>query len=193
MRLENVTFSYGEKRVLDGLTLTLPGSGVTALSGPSGCGKTTLLRLLAGLETPQSGLVEAPGLSDTAILFQEDRLLPGFSAASQLRAVLPRGADVGAALSAVGLEGEADTPVKSLSGGMRRRVALARAMAYAAGKRLLLLDEPFTGVDAENAAAIMEHLRALGVPIVLSAHDAGSLALADTVIRFSGPPLAAVI
>lgn len=191
MRLENVSFSYGDKVVLDGFSLSLPDGGVTALSGPSGCGKTTLLRLLAGLLTPESGSVDAPGLARTAVLFQEDRLLPAFSAAAQLKAVLPRGAEVVDYLDAVGLASEADSPVEALSGGMKRRVALARALAYAGDKSLLLLDEPFTGVDAGNARRIMARLRALNIPILLSAHDAESLSLADRVIHLSGPPLSA--
>lgn len=189
MRLENVSFSYSDKVILDDLTLSLPDSGVTALSGPSGCGKTTLLRLLAVLERPQGGHIDTPGLENTAVLFQEDRLLPHFTAAAQLRAVLPRGTDVLPHLAAVGLESEADTVVEALSGGMRRRVAIARAMAFAKGKRLLILDEPFTGVDPDTARAIMEKLRALHIPTVMSAHDAESLSLADTVLRLSGPPL----
>ena len=191
MRLENVSFSYGDKVILDGFSLSLPDEGVTALSGPSGCGKTTLLRLLAGLLTPESGSVDAPGLARTAILFQEDRLLPAFSAAAQLKAVLPRGAEVVDYLDAVGLASEADSPVEALSGGMKRRVALARALAYAGDKSLLLLDEPFTGVDAGNARRIMARLRALNIPVLLSAHDAESLSLADRVIHLSGPPLSA--
>lgn len=190
MRLEAVTFSYGGKAVLRGFTLDLPDSGVTALTGPSGCGKTTLLRLIAGLETPQEGTIDAPGLRDTAFLFQEDRLLPGLTAASQLRAVLPRGADPLPWLEAVGLAAEAKTAVGALSGGMRRRVAIARAMAYGEGRRLIILDEPFTGVDAENAERIMARLRSLRLPILMSAHETESLALADTVLRLSGPPLA---
>ncbi len=191
MRLENASFSYGDKVILDGFSLSLPDEGVTALSGPSGCGKTTLLRLLAGLLTPESGSVDAPGLARTAILFQEDRLLPAFSAAAQLKAVLPRGAEVVDYLDAVGLASEADSPVEALSGGMKRRVALARALAYAGDKSLLLLDEPFTGVDAGNARRIMARLRALDIPVLLSAHDAESLSLADRVIHLSGPPLSA--
>lgn len=189
MRLDHVTFAYGTRTVLSDLTLRLPEAGVTALSGPSGCGKTTLLRLLAGLETPQGGVVDAPGPQHTALLFQEDRLLPRFTAAQQLRAVLPRGADPAPYLEAVGLSAEAESAVETLSGGMRRRVAIARAMAYGRDKRLLLLDEPFTGVDPVNAKKIMGRLRALRIPIVLSAHDAESLSLADTVLVFSGPPL----
>ncbi len=189
MRLEHVFFSYGDKVILDDFSLSLPDSGVTALSGPSGCGKTTLLRLLAGLLTPQRGQIDAPGPARTAILFQEDRLLPGFSAAAQLKAVLPKGADFREALEAVGLAAEADTPLEALSGGMKRRVALARTLAYARDKSLLLLDEPFNGVDADNARRIMARLRALRIPILLSAHDAESLALADSVISVAGPPL----
>lgn len=189
MRLENVSFTYGDKVILDNFTLDLPDCGVTALSGPSGCGKTTLLRLLAGLEVPKGGRVDGPASQMTSVLFQEDRLLPGFTAASQLRAVLPRGADIKGYLEAVGLAAEADSKVETLSGGMRRRVAIARTMAYARGKALLILDEPFTGVDEENAKRIMGHLRALRIPILFTAHDAQSLALADSVITLDGPPL----
>lgn len=189
MKVKNLTFSYGEKTVLDGFSLELPDHGVTALSGPSGCGKTTLLRLIAGLLTPDAGELDVPGPEDVCILFQEDRLLPGFTAARQLQAVLPRGVDVTRYLAAVGLSGEAQTYVGSLSGGMRRRVALARALAFAENKSLLLLDEPFTGVDAENARRIMAHLRALNLPILLSAHDGETLSMADQVIELAGPPL----
>ncbi len=189
MRLENVCFSYGDKVILDNFTITLPDAGVTALSGPSGCGKTTLLRLVAGLETPNSGVIVSPGIRETAVLFQEDRLLPGFTASDQLRAVLRRKADTERYLAAVGLSGEANTKVEALSGGMRRRVALARAMAFAENKSLLILDEPFTGVDPETAKGIMIALRALNLPILYSAHDAESLSLADEIISLSGPPL----
>lgn len=193
MRIENVTFSYGHKVILRDFTLSLPDAGVTALSGPSGCGKTTLLRLLAGLERPQAGTVLAPGTEKTAFLFQEDRLLPGFTAGAQLKAVLPRGTDTAKYLAEVGLEKETDTPVSQLSGGMKRRVALARAVAYAEGKALLLLDEPFTGVDPETAKAILERVKArLRIPILLSAHESETLGLADTVISLQGPPLRAV-
>lgn len=185
MRLENVTFSYGDKVIIRDFTLSLPDLGVTAISGPSGCGKTTLLRLIAGLERPASGTVTAPPPSDIAILFQEDRLLPGFTSSDQLRAVLRRGASTAKYLEAVGLSAEADTPVRSLSGGMRRRVALARAMAFAEGKKLLILDEPFTGVDPETAKKIMSTLRALSIPILYSAHDSETLSLSDTLIPLS--------
>ena len=192
MRLTDISFSYGDKRILARFSLELPDTGVTALAGPSGCGKTTLLRLIAGLETPTGGVLEGPSPSDISFLFQEDRLLPGLKVAEQLQAVLPRGGDVSRWLTLMGLEKELHAPIGSLSGGMRRRVALARCMAYGADKKLILLDEPFTGIDPARARSIMEELRKSGVPVIFSAHDAESLSLADRMVRFEGPPLVVV-
>ena len=90
MRIENLSFSYEDKQVGRGLTLERPDTGVTALSGPSGCGKTTLLRLIAGLETPDSGTVEAPESRRAAMMFQENRLIPDLSAREQLKLVAPK-------------------------------------------------------------------------------------------------------
>ncbi len=182
-------FSYGEKRILEGFTLALPDAGVTALSGPSGCGKTTVLRLLAGLERLEGGVMEAPAPADCAILFQENRLLSGLTAAKQLGPVLPRGASPLPYLKAVGLEGEENTLTAALSGGMQRRLALARLLAYGETKTILLLDEPFTGVDPRRAAQIMEQIRKTGRTVILTAHDSETLSLAQRVIALDGPPL----
>lgn len=193
MTLDNIWFSYGQKPVFEGLTLTIPDTGITAVSGPSGCGKTTLLRLIKGLETPKSGTISAPPHNMIAFMFQEDRLFSGLTPSEQIKAVLPRGADPLPWLSAVGLQNEADLPTESLSGGMRRRVSLARCMSYAIlacaetvcshSKSLMLLDEPFTGVDSENMRAIFANMRQMNVPTVLSSHDAEVLAMADRVIK----------
>lgn len=185
----DVCFAFGEKVILDRFSLTLPLEGVTALAGPSGCGKTTLLRLIAALEAPDSGKIDAPKPEQIALLFQENRLLPGLSAKKQVKLVLPRGQDALPWLEAVGLGHEADTPPEQLSGGMQRRVALARCMAYGQDKHLLLLDEPFTGIDPARAKDLMGRLRKMRVPVIFSAHDAESLALADRVIRFDGSPI----
>ena len=88
--LEEVTVTFGEKRVLDRFSLTLPETGITALSGPSGCGKTTLLRVLAGLEHPISGRITGLSLRSAALLFQEDRLFPWRTVEQHLTDVLPR-------------------------------------------------------------------------------------------------------
>ena len=189
MKLTHLNFCYGDKAILKDFSLDLPDTGITALAGPSGCGKTTLMRLLAGLEAPQSGTLEAPAAEKTAFLFQENRLLPGLAAGDQIRVVLPRGEDPLPWLAAVGLQGEENTLPEALSGGMQRRVALARCLAYGQQKKLLLLDEPFAGIDPERTVSLMEFIRSLQVPVLYSAHDAQSLALADRMIRLEGPPL----
>lgn len=76
IRIEDLSVAFGGKQVLDGFSLELPDTGVTALSGPSGCGKTTLLRVLSGLQRPESGRVLGLEPEETALLFQENRLLP---------------------------------------------------------------------------------------------------------------------
>ena len=88
--VSHLTLSYGEKRVLEDFSLTLPERGVTVLSGPSGCGKTTLLRCLAGLERPRSGRIQAPPPRETSLLFQEDRLFPWRTVEQHLMDVLPQ-------------------------------------------------------------------------------------------------------
>ena len=182
MKLTDLTFSYGGKRVFEALTLEIPNSGITALTGPSGCGKTTLLRLIARLETPQSGSIDAPPPDQIALLFQEDRLIPRLSARLQIELVRPKGGGAEAWLAAVGLAEEADAAPEALSGGMRRRLALARCLAYGQDKQLLLLDEPFTGVDAERIRALIALVRGMAIPTIFTAHDTESLEMADTII-----------
>lgn len=187
--LENVTLSFGDKRVLDDLSLTLPEVGVTVLSGPSGCGKTTLLRALAGLETPQSGRVIGISPRETAFLFQEDRLLPERTVLEQLTDVMTKEQRKQAVkwLEVAELTGEENTLPSQLSGGMGRRLALVRALAL--GGELYLLDEPFTGIDLPRRRRLMAALKQLGKPVVLVSHEPEILELADHVICFDGPPL----
>ena len=185
--VENITVRFGEKRVLDRFSLELPEEGITALSGPSGCGKTTLLRVLAGLQPTEGGTVVTP--PRPVILFQENRLLPWRTAEQHIADVLPRErrGEAGRWLVLAELEGEEGSRPAALSGGMGRRLALARALACGGG--LILLDEPFAGVDAPRAARILSRVRQLGVPVVLSSHEGETVALCDRVIRLAGPPL----
>ena len=90
LEISHLTLSYGEKRVLENFSLTLPLEGVTVLSGPSGCGKTTLMRCIAGLERPQGGTISGIVPSETAFLFQEDRLFPWRTAEQHILDVLPK-------------------------------------------------------------------------------------------------------
>ena len=189
IRVNALTLSFGDKRVLDGLTLSLPEVPLAALTGPSGCGKTTLLRVLAGLERPQGGTVSGLDRARTAFLFQEDRLLPWRTAAQHIADVLPpaRRGEVTRWLAFAELEAEADALPGSLSGGMARRLALARCAAL--GGDLLLLDEPFAGVDPPRRARLLSRLRALGTPVLLVSHEAEVLERCDAVLSFGGPPL----
>lgn len=189
IQVEHLSLSFGSREVLRDFSLAVPDRGVTALRGPSGCGKTTLLRCLAGLERPQSGQISGITPRETAFLFQENRLLPWRTAGQHITDVLPRArwGEAGDWLALAELDGEERAYPASLSGGMGRRLALARALACGGG--LYLLDEPFTGVDAARAARILERVRALGVPVLLSSHEAEIVALCDRVIPLAGPPL----
>lgn len=186
---KDLTLSFGDRAVLDRFSLTIPNRGVTALSGPSGCGKTTLLRVLAGLERPQSGAIEGITPWETAILFQDDRLLPWRTVEQHLTDVLPREqrGRVPELLALTELEGEEKSRPAALSGGMGRRLALARCLALPA--RLYLLDEPFAGVDLSRALRILEGLKALPAPVLLVSHEPAVLTAANAVIQLDGPPL----
>ncbi len=189
IQLQNITLRYGDKLVLERFSLEIPGQGLTALSGPSGCGKTTLLRVIAGLEAPQEGVVAGTVPAQTAMLFQEDRLLLWRTVGQNIADVLPRArrGETARWLAFAELEGEENTRPAALSGGMARRLALARCAAL--GGALLLLDEPFAGVDAERTARLLDRLRELGVPIVLTTHQGQVMAACDRVVGLDGPPL----
>ena len=189
IKRENITLRYGDKLVLDRFSLELPGRGFTALSGPSGCGKTTLLRVLAGLAAPECGTVSGIDPARTAFLFQEDRLLPWRTVRQHIADVLPRArrGEVGKWLAFAEMEGEGDACPAGLSGGMARRLALARCAAL--GGELLLLDEPFAGVDPARTARMLERLRALDVPVVLASHQPQVLSACERMIALDGPPL----
>ena len=179
--LEQVTAGYGEKTVLQAKTLELAPAGITVLSGPSGCGKTTILRLLAGLEVAQSGRVYPA--KQPAILFQENRLFPKRTVEQHLQDVLPheRWGEVPQWLELAGLTGEEKTLPGALSGGMARRLALVRAMAL--GGDCLLLDEPFTGIDAERKGVLLERIQNWPVPVLLITHHADEMAGAAKIIH----------
>ena len=189
VNVRNVTLRYGDKTVLDRFSLEVPAGGLTALSGPSGCGKTTLLRVLAGLVKQSAGTVDGVDPSRTAFLFQEDRLLPWRTVGQHITDVLPRArrGELADWLAFAELSGEENAYPGALSGGMARRLALARCAAL--GGELLLLDEPFAGVDPNRAARILERLRSLGVPVILASHQPPVLAACDRVIALEGPPL----
>ncbi|HIT69464.1 MAG TPA: ATP-binding cassette domain-containing protein [Candidatus Aphodomonas merdavium] len=181
---------FGSKLVADGISLRAPKDRVLCLCGPSGCGKTTLLRLLSGLLPLDSGRRTLEDGLRCSFLFQEDRLLPWASALKNLTAVGISQAAALKALERVGLAGEEDTFPASLSGGMRRRLAIARAAAFEAD--YFFLDEPLRGLDAATADTVLSLLKdALrGHGGLLVTHNPQEAArLADEVLLLSGPPI----
>lgn len=194
---QDVCFSYeARKPILEHFTLRLPEAGTACLLGPSGCGKTTLLRLLAGLETPQAGSVVH--LPKAAVVFQEDRLLPWATARQNVSVVLRGNQELarqkaGEWLQKFGLAGSEDVLPGKLSGGMRQRVSLARALAFE--PELLLLDEPFHALDAETKAVCARVIREEGTQkrTILVTHDlAEARTLSDSIIQLNGTPLAVI-
>lgn len=179
-----ITVRFGEKTVLDRFCICVPDEGLTWLSGPSGEGKTTLLRVLSGLLIPQAGTVHLSGRP--VMLFQENRLFPGLSVQGQVEAVLPRPRRTEAHkwLAFVEMDDAAELRPEMLSGGMARRCALARALAVEG--EILLLDEPFAGVDLSRAERILARLRKLGRPVLLSGHAPELARLCDRMIMLSG-------
>ena len=170
---EGLSKSYGGRTVLKDLGFTA-GPGITCVMAPSGAGKTTLLRLLTGLEPPEGGVITpAPAQCRWAAVFQEDRLLEDLTAAGNLRFALGAALDGSAAalLADLGLDLEDPRPVRLWSGGMRRRLALARALLAPSGA--LALDEPFTGLDGALRARCMALIRqaAERKPVLLVTHD----------------------
>lgn len=166
---QNVEMAYDGKTVFSNLTYTFCLTGITALMGESGCGKTTLLRLLCGLEVPKNG--EIVGMPQKyTFMFQENRLLPWATVLENVAAVC----NVPTAerwLAAVGLSQEANSLPSALSGGMQRRVALARALAHQSD--VLLLDEPFKGLDVELRSKMIQLLQEQAQlrPILFVTHD----------------------
>ncbi|HWJ11640.1 MAG TPA: ABC transporter ATP-binding protein [Nocardioides sp.] len=192
---------YGKEPVLRGIDLTVP-SGVTAILGSSGCGKTTLLRAVAGFVEPRAGTIDVAGVQvvgsgrsvparrrGIGYVPQEGALFPHLTVARNITFGLPRGerrsAAVTEALAMVELDPSlAGRYPQQLSGGQQQRVALARALAPRPS--LVLLDEPFSSLDAglreETGRAVVRALRAAGAAAVLVTHDQGeALSLADQV------------
>ena len=172
LELKNISHSYGENRVLQGVSLTVgPGQRI-ALMGPSGVGKTTLLRTALGLLKPDGGTVENT-FRKTAAVFQEPRLLPWRTAAENVNLVLGDDqttmAHARGSLSLLGLGDAADKYPRELSGGMQQRVAIARAMAVDAD--LLILDEPFKAMDEDLRRQVMALVSRTQAAILLVTHE----------------------
>ncbi|MBQ3141800.1 MAG: ATP-binding cassette domain-containing protein [Clostridia bacterium] len=179
--------AFGDNVVLNGFSAVLAGGRTTALMGPSGCGKTTLASILLGLLAADSGTVEQMPARKAAV-FQEDRLCEEFSAVANVRLVTGKTvgrAQIETCLRELGLGESLHQPVSTLSGGMRRRVAIARSLL--ADADFLLLDEPFKGLDEDTRSEVISVVRrhTAGKTVLLITHDPKEAeAFGAEIIRF---------
>ena len=192
---EALTRAFGGRRVVDGVDLVLREGECLALFGPNGAGKTTLLRMLAGLLKPTAGRawiagVALPGGAEArsvvGLISHQSMLYGALSArenvefAARLYGVADARAAAEEALGRLRILDRADSPVRALSRGLQQRVSIARAIVH--GPRVVLLDEPYTGLDGAGAAALTSALESLaggGAALVLVTHNVSEgLALA---------------
>ena len=200
VEIRNISFSYGDKRVIKNVTLTIQNGEILSLLGPSGCGKSTLLRLIAGLEVPIAGFIKIQGVeagTDRNILrflFQDYDAYPWYTVWQNVQLgsgpkPYPSDDEVEEILVQVGLDTEYDRYPGELSGGMRKRLGLARCMVRRPS--LLLLDEPFSSLDIDTRYNLYELVqglwRATKCSVVIVTHDLHEAILLSDRVLVSGP------
>ena len=169
IKVDHVSKAYGEQQILRDLCCVFPEGKTTCIRGRSGCGKTTLIRLLLGLDIPDKGKIE--GISDRKIsaVFQEDRLCENLSAASNIRLVCTETMEE--AYKAVALTEVWQKPVRELSGGMRRRVSILRALL--ADSDCVIMDEPLRGLDEKTRTKTIDYIlkKTEGKTLIFVTHE----------------------
>ena len=216
VELRHLTFGYGDRIILDDVSLSVPRGKVTALMGASGGGKTTILRLIGGQNRAQSGQLLFDGQDVTpmdqtqmyaarrrmGMLFQFGALFADLSVFDNVAFPLREHTDLSEALirdivlmklNAVGLRGARDLMPSEVSGGMARRIALARAIAL--DPELVMYDEPFSGLDpislAISARLIRELNDSMGLTSIFVSHELEqTFAIADHVIILANGKIA---
>lgn len=212
VQVRGLKFSHGPRLIYDGVDLDIPRGKITAIMGPSGTGKTTLLRLIGGQWRPNAGVVEFDGINihrasrrelfdlrkRMGMLFQNGALLTDLTVFENVAFPLREHTKLPNSmirdlvlmkLEAVGLRGARDLHPEQLSGGMARRVALARAISL--DPQLVMYDEPFTGQDPISMGVLMRLVRslndALGLTSIVVSHDVGEvLSICDYAYVISG-------
>ncbi len=179
MKAVDLTVSYDGKKILENLSFET-GDGITCLMGESGCGKTTLLNTVAGLILPDSGEI-AGKPEKVSFMFQEDRLFPWMNALENVNVVCNDKEKAMELLKKVELFEHRDKMPSELSGGMKRRVALARTLAFDAD--MMILDEPFKGMDAELVKRMSLLIKEVRVPVLMATHSEEEAELLGAEIR----------
>jgi NitT/TauT family transport system ATP-binding protein len=198
LKAESISKNFGQRQVLSGISADFPPSSVTAILGPSGCGKTSFLNIIAGLLPFDSGNLIGFPLASFSYSFQDPRLLPWLSCLDNILFALSRLEDQKACrrralrfIAAAGLEAYSSAKPPLLSGGMRRRLSLARAFSYPSD--VLLLDEAFASVDLKLRIELMDLFSLLWREekrtTIFVTHDVqDALYLADKILVFSSRP-----
>ncbi len=165
MRISNLDFSYDNKQIFHDYSLELS-DGITCLMGSSGKGKTTLLKLIAGLLKSDNGTVDIDDRK-VSFMFQEDRLLPWLNVRENVLLVTGREKETDELLQELGIDG--NLKISELSGGMARRVALARCLMFESD--VLLMDEPFKGLDEALMKKVASIIIRQNKPTIVSTHS----------------------
>lgn len=176
IKLKNLCFSYGEKEIIKNLSFDFLPQERYCIFGTSGIGKTTLLRLIAGLEKPTDGEICITEDKKISFVFQEDRLLPFYTVEENL-SLFSKHDRYNSALSKLELDQARNKYPSELSGGMSRRVAVARALSR--DFDILLLDEPFRGLDPDTHKKTAEFINSLskGKTVIAVSHNQEDIAL----------------
>lgn len=182
IKLDKISKSFDGKKILNNFSCSISDTGITAVRGASGSGKTTLARIIAGLETADNGKISGLENKKVSFQFQEDRLFP-YMTALENASVASDTDTAKSILIRFGLENDLDKKPNELSGGMCRRVSLARALAY--GGDILILDEPFKGLDSETKEIVFTAVKEFSKNscVLLITHDGEDLVNADSVIE----------
>ncbi|KAB3536054.1 ABC transporter ATP-binding protein [Alkaliphilus pronyensis] len=199
LKIKSLHKSYGKQKVISGLNMDFSSEGIHCLFGPSGCGKTTLVNILAGVIPYDSGDIQGFNNKSFSYIFQEERLLPWATVEKNIKFVLEsynHKGDIDSIvdnyLSLVDLEEFKNYYPKELSGGMKQRVSIARALAYDGD--ILIMDEPFKGLHLNMKKTLMDYIidywhRKKGLFILIT-HDADeALCMANYIHVLEGPPL----
>lgn len=167
----NLYLSFEGRVILNKVSFSLPDAGIFALMGSSGIGKSSLLKILSGLLAPDSGTIRGLDNLRVGIMFQEDRLLPWHTALKNVMLAMehPSQEEARKLLDALEIGESADMYPAVLSGGMKRRAALARAIAFSPD--VLLLDEPFSGIDEQIKGRISPFIQKSASLIIFSTHN----------------------
>jgi NitT/TauT family transport system ATP-binding protein len=193
LKFENLTVRYGKQTVIDQLNFDFPEGKIVAITGASGIGKTTLLNVIAGFLKPHGGSLHSDHRAP-AYVFQEPRLFPWMTALENVTTVCKDAQRAEELL--LRLLPDPDAKCKypdELSGGMKQRVSIARALAY--DSDLLLMDEPFKGLDPDTRREVSRFVfdQTRGKTVLMVTHDGEDLSYCQSILRLEGIPVSQLI